>query len=89
MQRLYWHNTEFDHQAWHVGNGFRVRREATQARDKSKEVLLTFHQDHASPRMAKLLSRTVRACSPLSVLLTSTEVSLLDKKLSSQTQRDP
>src|SRR5919109_1520908 len=81
IQSFYWRGTEFDHQAWSFGNCFRRRRDVAQARDQVKEVLLTFHQDHASSRMAKLLIRTGGACSPLSVLLTSTDVSFLEKKL--------
>jgi len=73
---------------WHVGNVFESLDQAEQAYDKSKAVWLPVHQDHASPLSLKLLIRTVCACSPLSVLRTSTDVSFLEKKFSSQAQRD-
>jgi len=42
-----------DQGRWHVGNVFGSLDQAEQARDKSKEVLLTVHQEHALPRIAK------------------------------------
>ena len=42
-----------DQGRWHVDNVFGSLDQAEQARDKSKEVLLPVHQEHASPRIAK------------------------------------
>jgi len=42
-----WNDTAFDHEAWHFGNCFQTQAQAAQVREKIKEVLLTFHQDHA------------------------------------------
>jgi hypothetical protein len=42
-----------------LGNCFQTREQVEHARDKITEVLLTFHQEHATPRIAKLLIRTV------------------------------
>ena len=61
---------------------------AEHARDQRTAILLPLPQDHAASRLAKLLIRTGGACAPLSVLLTSTDVSFLEKKLSSQIQCD-
>ena len=44
VQRIQWHGTRFDLEAWTFGNCFRVRREAIQARDLLQNVLLRFHQ---------------------------------------------
>ncbi len=46
IQRLQWHGTDFDQEVWRFGNCFRLRREATQAREQIKEVLRTLHQQH-------------------------------------------
>jgi len=46
IQRLQWHGTDFDQEAWNFGNCFRLRREATQARDWMKEYLANFHREH-------------------------------------------
>ncbi len=73
-QSCRWQGTTFDHQPCRVGNCFRLRSAAAHDREQSKEVLLTFHQDHASPRLAQSLIRTMGACAPLSVLLVSTDV---------------
>ena len=45
IKRFQWQGTDFDHEAWQFGNCFRVWKEAEQARDKIKEVLLMVHQD--------------------------------------------
>src|SRR3989440_10157082 len=71
IQSFRWQSTELDPQAWSFGNCFRLRREAAQARDQLKAVLLTFHQQHTSPRMATSLIHTLGACSTLSLLLAS------------------
>ena len=41
-----WHGTDFDREAWHCGNCFRLRREAAQAGDWMKEYLANFHREH-------------------------------------------
>jgi hypothetical protein len=41
-----------DEGSWHVGNAFVSRGQAEHARDTIKEVSHTFHQEHASPRIA-------------------------------------
>jgi len=40
------HSTDFDQEAWGVGNRFRLRREATQARELMKEYWANFHREH-------------------------------------------
>jgi len=47
VRSFQWSGTDFDQEAWKFGNCFRRRRDAAQARDQIKEVLLNFHQDHA------------------------------------------
>jgi hypothetical protein len=37
IQSFQWNRTPFDHQAWSVGNCFRLRSEAEQARNQIKE----------------------------------------------------
>ena len=46
IQRFQWHSTDFDQEAWSVGNCFRLRRQAIQARYGIKEYLATFHREH-------------------------------------------
>jgi hypothetical protein len=46
IQGFQWHGTDFDREAWSFGNCFRLRRQATQARDGMKEYLATFHREH-------------------------------------------
>ena len=41
-----WHGIDFDQGVWHFGNRFRLRREATQAREWMKEYLANFHREH-------------------------------------------
>jgi hypothetical protein len=57
-----WNDTDFDHETWHFGNCFKTHAQAVQARETIREVLLTVHQDHASPRMAKPLIRVSVCC---------------------------
>ena len=54
-----WSDTPFDHETWHFGNCFKTHEEAVQARDKIQEVLLSLHQDHAEPHIAKPLMGAV------------------------------
>jgi hypothetical protein len=46
IRSLQWHDTAFDYEVWDFGNCFRRRRDAEQARDKIKEILLTFSQKY-------------------------------------------
>ena len=43
-----WEGDHFDTDRWNVGNVFHTKPDAEQAREKLKEVLLIFHQDHTS-----------------------------------------
>jgi hypothetical protein len=43
-----WHSTPFDFDAWSFGNCFRWRKDAEQARNALKEVLLHFHTAYPS-----------------------------------------
>src|SRR5439155_334368 len=47
VQRLQWHGTDFDQEAWSFGNCFRSRRKAERAREGIKEYLANFHREVA------------------------------------------
>jgi hypothetical protein len=83
MSRAQGDDESTDQGRWHVGNVFESLDQAEQAYDKRKAVWLPVHQDPASPLYLTLLIRTVCACSPLSALRISTDVSFLEKKFSS------
>ena len=46
IRSLQWHDTAFDYEVWDFGNCFRRRKDAEQARDKIKEILLNFYQGY-------------------------------------------
>src|SRR5438132_880574 len=45
VQRLQWHGTDFDQEAWSFGNCFRSRREAERAQEGIREYLANFHRE--------------------------------------------
>jgi hypothetical protein len=45
LRTFWWNGTEFDHQAWEFGNCFKVWKDAAQAREAVKELLLRFQRE--------------------------------------------
>lgn len=43
-----WMGEDFSRQRWKVGNCFKSCKQAAQAREKIREVLLNFHKEHRS-----------------------------------------
>ena len=47
IKRFFWDNTFFDKKAWRLGNCFRLRKDAEQARVLFRYILNHYHKEYA------------------------------------------